>query len=124
MGKDPWQNFSEALKASVQMEKLGISTEVIKLSELDGDQFPLVMKSLRKTKRLIVAEEICSAGCMGAVLTAAAACEGIPVTARFLNLGNGIVVHGSREQLMDAYGIDSHAIVSTARELTDVRNAT
>ena len=116
--------ISEALKASVQMEKLGISAEVIKLSELDGDRFPLVMKSLRKTKRLIVAEEICSAGCMGAVLTAAAACEGIPVTARFLNLGKGIVVHGSREQLMDTYGIDSHTIVSTASEITDVRNST
>ena len=116
--------ISEALEASEQMDKLGISAEVIKLSELDGDYYPLVMESLRKTKRMIAVEEVCAVGSMGTVLAAEALYEGIAVTARYLNLGSGIVVHGDREKLMDVYGINSRAIVSTAREMTDVRYST
>ncbi len=116
--------ISEALEAAEQLGKLGIAAEVIKLSELDGNQFPIVMKSLGKTKKLLSVEEVCASGCLGEVLAAAACCEGIAVSARFLNLGNGIVVHGSREQLMRAYGIDSTAIVNAAQEMTDVRNST
>lgn len=109
--------ISEMLRAAELMQETGVSAEVIKLSELDGNCFPQVLESLRKTGKLLVAEESCAAGCMGTVLAGAAATEGIPFRARFLNLGEGIVVHGSREQLLRVYGIDSKAISAAGQEM-------
>ncbi|MCR5135951.1 MAG: 1-deoxy-D-xylulose-5-phosphate synthase [Oscillospiraceae bacterium] len=103
--------IAEALKAAKQLETKGISAEVIKLSALDGKDFPETMKSLMKTGRLVCTEEVCAAGSLGTVLATAAAEQGIPLRARFLNLGEGIVVHGSRAELMRKYGIDAEAAV-------------
>lgn len=106
--------IEEALKAASSLTEKGISAEVIKLSELDGESFPRVMESLKKTGRLIALEEVCAAGCMGHVLAAAAAKERIPIRADFLNLGEGIVSQGKREQLLHDCRIDGEAVVKTA----------
>ena len=100
------------LHAASMLREKGIMPEVIKLNRVSGNAFPIVMCSLEKTGILIAAEEVCAAGCMGSVLTAAAAVEGISLRAvKLMNLGNGIVPHGSRELLMRDFGIDSESIV-------------
>ena len=104
----------EALHAAEELSRSGISAEVIKLSEISGDEFPLVMSSLTRTQRLLTAEEVCAAGSVGPMLAAAATRKGIPVMSAFLNLGEGIVCHGSRECLMRDHGIDAAAIVRSA----------
>ena len=70
-----------------------------------------------KTGRMIVAEEVCAAGSMGTVLTAQAARAGIPVRTALLNLGEGIVPHGTRQQLMRDFRIDAQAVVREACRL-------
>ena len=110
--------ISETLEAAELLAARGIRAEVVKLSQLDGDSFPLTIESLRKTHRLICAEEVCSAGCLGTVLSAEAAREGICLRASCLNLGEGIIVHGSRKELMRKYRIDSEAVVSAALALS------
>ena len=99
------------------LHRNGISAEVIKLGEISGDEFPLVMRSLSSTHRLLTSEEVCAAGSMGPVLAAAATRAGIVLKSSFLNLGEGIVCHGTRERLMQDHGIDSAAIAASAYRL-------
>ena len=107
----------EVLCAAEVLNQHGISAEIIKLSEIGGNDYPLVLKSISRTHRLLTAEEICSAGSIGPALSAIATKFGISVQSCFLNLGEGIVCHGSREQLMRDYGIDCNSIVSSAMKL-------
>ena len=108
---------SDVLKAADILKSKGISAEVIKLSEISGSDFPLVMESLRKTGILVTSEEVCAAGCIGSVLAAGAAQCGIPIRAQFLNLGEGIVGHGTRKDLMRDYGIDASTVAGHAEAL-------
>ena len=109
--------IGEMLKAAEELASRNISAEVVKLSEIDGDVFPLVRQSLEKTGRMIIAEEVCAAGRIGMVLSAQAARAGIPVQTALLNLGEGIVPHGSREQLMRDFQIDAATVVQEACRL-------
>ena len=112
----------EALQAAEELSRNGVSAEVIKLSEISGDEFPLVLKSLSRTHRLLTAEEVCAAGSVGPVLAAAATKKGISLTSEFLNLGEGIVCHGTRERLMRDHGIDAAAIAMSACRLCGEEN--
>ena len=100
------------IDAASILKENNITPEIIKLNWLSGSSFPLTMDSLRKTGILICPEEVCAAGCIGSVLTAEAGMEGIPLKAvKLLNLGDGIVPHGSRDLLMRDFGIDVDSIV-------------
>jgi 1-deoxy-D-xylulose-5-phosphate synthase len=107
----------EAIRAAGMLEERGLSAEVVKLGEVSGEDFPLVLRSLRKTGRLLAAEEVCAAGCVGAALSALAAEQGVRFRAKLLNLGDGIIVHGGRAQLMMDHGIDAASIADRAEEL-------
>ena len=107
----------ETIRAANMLQEHGISAEVIKLGEIGGNDFPMVMSSLRKTGHLMAVEEVIGSGCIGTVLSFAAAREGICVKAKLLNLGEGIVAHGGRAQLMHDYGIDAESIVKQAEAL-------
>lgn len=111
--------LSEALRAADVLMEKGISAEIIKLSELDGNDYPLVMESLQKTHRLLSAEEVCAAGCLGFVLAESAAEKGISFRAVSLNLGEGVIPHGDRHQLMRDFGIDGDAMVQAACQLVN-----
>ena len=63
-------------------------------------------------------EEVCAAGCVGEKLISACAQAGINIkSSKLLNLGGGIVPHGSAEELMHDCGIDDAAIVEAAVEM-------
>ncbi len=109
--------ISEMLRAAEVLKQSGVQAEVIKLSEIDGDEFPITLMSLQKTHRLLIAEEVCAAGCVGSSIAEKMAKEGISAKAEFLNLGDGIVPHGDRDKLMHDFGIDADSIVIHAREI-------
>ena len=109
---------NEALAAANRLQAQGIKCEVIKLSRLDDIPIPLVMNSLRKTGKLIIPEESCSAGCVGEHIMAECQRENIHLdSACLLNLGNGIVTHGTVEELRALYGIDCNGIVEAAKTM-------
>lgn len=109
---------NEALEAARLLEEYGISAEIVKLGRINPSSFTLVLKSAEKTGRLISAEEVCEAGCVGERILARAAAEKTKINASaFLNLGEGIVAHGGRSQLMRDHGIDALSIAQKAREL-------
>ena len=114
--------ISEALHAADELQRNGISAEVIKLGEIGGNEYPLVMQSLSSTHRLLTSEEVCAAGSIGPVLASEATRMGIVLKSSFLNLGEGIVCHGTRERLMQDHGIDAASIAVAAFSLCGDRN--
>ena len=109
---------NEALEAARLLEKQGLSAELVKLERISGESFPLVLASLRKTGRLLVPEEACAAGCLGQVLLTIAAESGVKLrAARLLNLGKGLIPHGTRAELLRDNGLSPEAIARAAMEI-------
>jgi len=99
------------LEAAELLEKKGIDAEVIKLNIINPLDAEAVLRSLRKTGRLLVAEEVCAFGSVGTRLLAACAEEGLALkNAKALNLGSGIVSHGSVGELIKLAGLDTGSI--------------
>lgn len=109
---------NEALAAAHLLEENGISAEIVKINRIASDELAMALSSLKKTGRLVMAEEVCAAGCVGELLLTQAAANGISLRgARLLNLGEGIVAHGSRAELMRDHSIDAAAISREAEAL-------
>ena len=109
--------INETLRAADLLEAAGVSAEVIKLGRLRPNGFAAVRASVNKTRRLIVAEDVCDFGSLGRQILSTLACGTEAFSARLLNLGEGIVPHGSVEELRRACGIDAEAIAASAKEL-------
>lgn len=109
---------NEAMAAAEELEKEGISVELVKINRI----FPLppepVLGSLRKTGRLLSVDEACHEGSVGAQILCAAAENGVVLRGvRRLDLGTGIVTHGQVEALRARLGLDAAGIVRAAKEL-------
>ena len=109
--------INEVLGAAARLEEEGISAEVIKLGRIRPNSFAATRASVGKTRRLVVAEDVCDFGCLGEQIRASLAGGTEPFSSRLLNLGDGIVAHGSVEELRRVCGIDADAIVQAARQL-------
>ena len=109
--------INEALDAADKLAVQGISAEIIKL----GIVFPMSMPCAclpQRTGRLLAVEEVCAAGCVGRRILADCAERDLHLgAARLLNLGDGIIPHGTVQELRHAYGIDADALVRSAVEL-------
>lgn len=111
---------NEVLDAAERLAAEGISAEVIKLSMIKPPDFDLVMRSLRKTGKLLISEDVCEAGCVGSRILEEAAINEIHVrAAKLMNLGEGIVPHGTVAELLHDFGLDADGIVSAAMEMMD-----
>ena len=110
--------INEALEAADKLAVQGISAEIVKLGIVFPNEYALCLSSLRKTGRLLAAEEVCAAGCVGRRILAACAEQDLHLgAAKLLNLGDGIIPHGTVQELRHAWGIDADALVRSAVEL-------
>lgn len=110
--------INNALAACRQLEKDGISPELIKIGAISPCSFAVTVESLRKTGRLLIAEESCASGSIGERILSAAAEAGVPgFRARLLNLGDGIVPQGTVGQLLRLKGLDADSMAAAACEL-------
>ena len=108
---------NEAMKAAELLYEKGVSVEVVKLSRLDRADYPLVFASAAKTGNIIIAEESARRGGLGTRILAGLLRAGVSVrNARGLDLGSGIVEHGSVSELRARYGIDAEAICGVFME--------
>ncbi len=113
--------INEVLNSADSLEAIGVSTEVVKVNQICDDSFDLVMSSLRKTGRVLIAEEVCAVGCLGRRILARAGQLGVCLhAARAVNLNEGIVVHGSRTRLLKDYSLDAESLAKTAAELVRI----
>lgn len=109
---------NEALDAADRLAMQGISAEIVKLGMVFPNSYEQCLASLKKTKKLLAPEEVCAAGCIGRRILDACAEKQLRLSAaRLLNLGDGIIPHGTVEELRRDYGIDADAIVRSASEL-------
>ena len=106
------------IMAGEELSRQGIDCDIIKINRvlpLDADK-PLA--SMKMTGRLVVAEDACSQGSVGSRLMIKAEENGICLKgARLLDLGNGMIPHGSVDQLMEALHLDAPGVVSAVLEV-------
>lgn len=113
--------INEALAAADVLSRLGVSAEVVKLNFINPLDTRPVLESLRRTGRLLVSEDVCAAGSVGSRLLAACAREGVLLrAAETLDLGTGIVEHGSVAELLHLRGVDRDGIVEAAKRMLDI----
>ena len=106
------------LDAADRLAEKGVSATIIKLNRITPNSFRQCLDSLRRTGRLLFAEEVCAAGCVGGRLLAAAEEQGIALrSCALLNLGDGIVVHGKVSELQKLYHLDAEGIAEQALRL-------
>ena len=110
--------INEALRAAELLAADGISARVLKVNCISPFRDADVRRFLGNTKRLLVAEECASVGCVGQRLAAIMTEEGAPPERLYLaNLGKRFPAQGSTAQLRAAFGIDAQGIAAKAREV-------
>ncbi|MGI5985391.1 MAG: 1-deoxy-D-xylulose-5-phosphate synthase [Oscillospiraceae bacterium] len=110
--------INQAIAAAEKLADSGIEAEIIKLNFINPIDTETVMRSLKKTGILLTAEDVCAQGSVGSRLLAACAKEGVLLEcSEMLDLGSGIVTHGSTEDLYRLKGIDAEGIFLSAMKL-------
>lgn len=96
----------------------GVSAEVVKLNQIVPLPTEIVLTSLKKTGRLLLAQECVSMGGPGEVVMAAAAAEGIVLKgAALCSCGEDFVPHGTIPQLRSLCGLDVESLYKKALEV-------
>lgn len=105
------------LELKDRLSEEGISAEVIKLGKIMPLPTDEVLDSLRKTGRLLIAEDVAHPGSVGSQILAAAALANVGVNACLCDLGDGIITHGTVSELMRDTGLDVDSLYNKAIRL-------
>lgn len=110
--------INEVLRCADVLSSCGVSAEVIKLNTITPIDITLVQSSISKTTRLLVAEDVMDANCVGRRLAAELALAGTPAAHTVLcNLGSSFVTHGSVAELRKLCGLDGESLCRKALEV-------
>jgi 1-deoxy-D-xylulose-5-phosphate synthase len=108
----PVLETAEALKAA------GYAPEVLKLNRIAPLDEALVAVSVSKTGRLLVAEEVAAAGCVGERILSRLMQRGVIVTrAALVNCGDGFITHGTVDELRRLCGLDAASLTRRGLEV-------
>ena len=105
----------EALNAAEELEKEGISAEVINIATIKPLDVKAVMESVNKTGCAVTAEEHFIAGGMGEMIAGVLAAEK-PVPVEYVAINDRFGQSGTPAELMRAYGLDAEHIVAAAKK--------
>jgi len=106
------------LEASALLAEKGIQAEIVKLNTITPIDFSVIFKSVRKTGRLLIAEEAVEANCVGQRVVTALAQQGLfPNAVRLCNLGRSFVTHGTVPQLQRLCGLDGKSLFEQGMEV-------
>ena len=106
----------EAVQAAETLEAQGVSAEVINLATIKPLDEQTILRSARKTRAIVVAEEHNSAGGIGELIAGVLAAE-CPTPMEFINGKDRFGQSGKPLELLKAYGIDADHIVEAARKV-------
>lgn len=110
--------INEVLRCADALSSCGVSAEVIKLNTITPIDITLIQSSISKTTRLLVAEDVMDANCVGRRLAAELALAGTPAAHTVLcNLGSSFVTHGSVAELRKLCGLDGESLCRKALEV-------
>ena len=108
----------EALAAAEMLMARGIEAEIIKFNVLTNPDLAPLLASLKKTGRLVIAEESCAVGSPGERLLAGVTAAGVSLTAfRHLHMRDGILHHGAPGALRRELCLDAEGIAAAAAEV-------
>ena len=109
---------NELLDCADRLAAGGIRAEVVKLNTITPLPLELVARSVKKTGRLLVAEESAEMGGIGQRIAAGLLAVGVPVQGLALaSTGRGFVTHGTIPQLRRLCGLDGESLYHRAREV-------
>ena len=109
---------NELLDCADRLAADGIRAEVVKLNTITPLPLELVARSVKKTGRLLVAEEGAEMGGIGQRIAAGLLAAGVPVQGLALaSTGRGFVTHGTIPQLRRLCGLDGESLYHRAREV-------
>lgn len=105
----------EALQAAEELEKEGISAEVLNVATVKPLDSKAIIESLSKTGCAVVAEEHAMAGGLGELVAGTMAAVS-PVPMEFVNGGDRFGESGTPAELIAAFGLDAAHIVAAAKK--------
>lgn len=111
--------INQVVEAADQLKAQGIETEILRLRTIKPLDVESVVKSVRKTGRLLVVEETGPVGSVGNALIENLCQRGIPVVFRTQNIGDQFVTHGSVGELYHMLGLNAEAIVRRVQEVME-----
>ena len=106
----------EALEASKKLHEKGISAEVINLHTIKPMDNKAILKSIKKTKCLVSAEEHNHLGGLGESISRLISLN-YPVPQEFVATNDTFGESGTPAQLLEKYGLNSSAIVNKAERV-------
>ena len=110
--------INELLDCADRLAERGIHAEIVKLNTITPIDMEPILESLSKTNRMLCAEESARSGCVGQRLAAALAEQKFPVRQiALVNLGCGLVTHGTVPQLRTLCGLDGEHLYHKALEV-------
>ncbi len=113
---------NQVLAAARELEKYGISAEIIKLGAIKPNDYALTLGSVMKTGRLVVPEECCAFGGIGERILALCGDNNVRVrSSRLINLGEGIVSQGTVAELEHDYSLDAEGIAKAVCDMFGVK---
>jgi transketolase len=106
----------EALQAAEELEKQGIDAEVINIHTIKPLDTEAILNSVRKTGRILTAEEHQQAGGLGESIAGFLSTV-YPVPQAFVAVQDTFGESGTPEALMEKYGLKSHHILAKSKDL-------
>jgi len=111
---------AEALDAAEELNKQGIDAEVINLHTIKPIDRDTILTSVKKTGRVVTAEEHQLAGGMGSAVTEILAQE-FPVPVAMVGIHDTFGESGQPRELMEKYGITSKEIIAQALKVISLK---
>ena len=108
----------EALQASEQLEKLGITAEVINIHTIKPLDKDAILKSVSKTGCIVTAEEHNKFGGLGESVARILA-ENNPTPQEFVAVNDTFGESGTPAQLLKKYNLNDEAIVAAVKKVID-----
>ena len=102
----------EAIKAGEELDKIGISAEIINIHTIKPLDSDIILKSISKTGCLVSAEEHNYHGGLGESISRVLA-QNNPVPQSFVATNDTFGESGTPQQLMEKYGLNSQAIIKS-----------
>lgn len=106
----------EAIQAGEELEKLGISAEIINIHTIKPLDEEAILKSVTKTGCVVTAEEHNRLGGLGDSVAQALATK-LPTPQEFVAVNDSFGESGTPAQLMEKYGLNAASIVAAARKV-------
>jgi len=106
----------EAIMAAQELEKSGISVELINIHTIKPLDIKSVLESASKTKAVVVAEEHMIAGGLGELICGVLAKEN-PLPVEFVAVNDEFGQSGTPSELMKEYRLDSASIIEAVKKV-------